>query len=195
MTTITLPNVGLTAGFLPGENGWSPAMNKMLRMVDALMQARVLDKDLTVPPGAPASGDLYIVGPAATGAWAGQAGKLALWQAGDDLTAVWLFITPKAGWRVFVVDESTRYQYSGTVWAADTSTFSSFSMNIGDASAATFTIAHNLGSRNVHVAVYRNAAPYDEVVVDVARTDANNVQISGFAIAPALNQFTVYVSK
>lgn len=196
MTAQILPNAALSAGYLDAEPGWGAGMNKNMRTLDALTQARVVDKDLTAPPGSPTAGVMYIVAAGATGAWAGQAGKLALWQVGDDLASAWLFITPKAGWRVYVIDEAVRYEYTGAAWAALTADgVTKYVANFGDAAAATFAINHNLGTRDVHVTVYRNAAPYDTVLVDIARTDANNVQISGFAAAPALNQFRVIVSK
>jgi hypothetical protein len=65
--------------------------------------------------------------------------------------------------------------------------------NIGDGSAATFTLTHNLGTRDVSVTVYRNATPWDDVICDVARPDANNVTISGFGSAPSSNQFRVVI--
>jgi hypothetical protein len=43
--------------------------NEALRMLDALVHLSVLDRDLAVPPGAPADGDRYLVASGATGAW------------------------------------------------------------------------------------------------------------------------------
>lgn len=195
MTAVTLPNHGIKTGFLLGESGWDDEVNKNFRLLDALLHSRVVDKDLNAPPGSPAAAALYIVGPVPTGAWAGQAGKLALWQVGDDITSAWAFITPNNNWKVYVVDEATDYRYNGAAWSIDAGAFSSYSANFGDATAAVFTITHGLGTRNVHVTCYRNAAPYDEVVVDVQHTDANTVTLTGFTLPPSLNQFTVYVSK
>lgn len=118
MTAIVLPNTGLNAGYLNEESGWGTGMNANLRTLDALVQARVLDKDLTAPPATPTSGALYIVGAAATGAWASQSGKLAIWTAGDDVTAAWQFVSPKSGWLVFVVDESNYYRFDGSAWVS-----------------------------------------------------------------------------
>lgn len=125
MTAAALPNVGIKAGYQPLEDGWGQDMNKNLRLMDALLQAVVTDKDLTAPPGSPTSGAMYIVPAAASDAWSGQTGKLAIWQAGDDLTGVspipapsWAFVTPRAGWRAWVADEAQFYQYSGTAWVA-----------------------------------------------------------------------------
>ena len=58
----------------------------------------------------------------------------------------------------------------------------------GNASATSFGVVHNFGTRDVTVAVYQNSASpdtqYAEVEVDVVHTDTNTVTI-GFAAAPA----------
>jgi hypothetical protein len=121
MAATTLPNLQLVSGYLLGEDGWQVPMNRNLRTIDALTQARVLDKDLTDPPTSPTAGELYIVGGTTpTGAWAGQAGKLALTQSGDDAPGLWRFITPKSGWRVYVVDEAKYYTFNGSTWGEST---------------------------------------------------------------------------
>jgi hypothetical protein len=58
---------------------------------------------------------MYIVAAAATGAWSGQSGKLAVW-----LTAVaaWTFITPSNGWSAWVTDEAKRYERKAGEWVA-----------------------------------------------------------------------------
>ncbi|MDT4858204.1 hypothetical protein FQZ97_926600 [compost metagenome] len=48
-----------------------------------------------------------------TGAWAGQAGKLAFWRGAAN---AWTFVTPKTGWRFEVLDEGAYYRYSGSAW-------------------------------------------------------------------------------
>jgi hypothetical protein len=64
--------------------------------------------------------------------------------------------------------------------------------NIGDGSATQFTVTHNLATRDVEVTVFRNAAPYDDVLVDVERDTVNSVVIR-FKDAPMANQFRVRV--
>lgn len=46
--------------------------NEALVILDAVVQASALDKDLTSPPASPADGDAYIVAASATGAWSGH---------------------------------------------------------------------------------------------------------------------------
>lgn len=54
----------------------------------------------------------------------------------------------------------------------------------GDGTTRTFTVTHNLGSRDVTIQVY-DASSYEEVIVDVTRTNTNTATI-GFASAPAV---------
>ena len=49
-------------------------------------------------------------------------------------------------------------------------------------SATTFTVTHNLGSRDVIIQVYDNST-YEEVIVDITRTSTSAATI-GFAKAP-----------
>ncbi len=85
--------------------------NEAIRALDALVQLSVQDRDLTTAPAAPADGARYIVGPAATGAWAGQAGKIAAFQDG-----AWAFMTPREGWLAWVADEDKLVVYDGAGW-------------------------------------------------------------------------------
>jgi hypothetical protein len=63
---------------------------------------------------------------------------------------------------------------------------------IGDGSNTSFTVTHNLNSRDVLVRVYRNSGNYDEVEAEVSRTSTTAVTVV-FAAAPTSNQFRVVV--
>jgi hypothetical protein len=67
-----------------------------------------------------------------------------------------------------------------------------FAANIGDGSNVAYVVNHALNTRDVQVQVYRNGTPFDEVIVDIAHTDANNVTVT-FSTAPSSNQFRVLV--
>ena len=67
-----------------------------------------------------------------------------------------------------------------------------FAANFGDGSSVSYVITHNLGTLDVHVTVYRNAAPNDEIIVDVQHTSTNTITLV-FSTAPATNQFRVLV--
>ena len=64
--------------------------------------------------------------------------------------------------------------------------------NIGDGVNIAYVLNHALGTRDVQVTVYRNGTPYDEVIVDIAHTDANNVTAT-FSTPPTTNQFRVVI--
>ncbi len=85
--------------------------NEALRRLDALVQAVVLDRTLTTPPGSPADGDNYIPATGATGAWAGHTSEIAAWQDG-----AWMFYPASEGWRVWSAAEDALLAWSGTAW-------------------------------------------------------------------------------
>ena len=101
---MTTPNLSLPE-LIQNQTQPHVPVNAALRIIDALVQGRVLDIDLTAPPGSPANGDAYIPASPATGDWAGHEDDIAYYNAG------WQFVTPKAGWRVFVDDEGVFYAY------------------------------------------------------------------------------------
>ena len=67
-----------------------------------------------------------------------------------------------------------------------------YGANVGDGSATSYTITHNLGTRDVTVAVYDNSSPYAEVICDVQHTSTTAVTLL-FSIAPTSNQYRVVV--
>jgi hypothetical protein len=66
-----------------------------------------------------------------------------------------------------------------------------YSVSIGDGSATSYTVTHNIASRDVHVTIY-NASTYDEVIADVTHATTNTLTIV-FATAPASNAYRVVV--
>ena len=50
--------------------------------------------------------------------------------------------------------------------------------NIGNASATTYAVTHNLGTRDIMVQCYRNESPYDNVELQVDRTSTSVVTLS-----------------
>lgn len=67
-----------------------------------------------------------------------------------------------------------------------------YTTTIGDGSTTSFTITHNLGTRNVVVSIYETASPYEEVLADVYKTTVNTITIQT-AKAPTSGQYTVVV--
>jgi len=68
-----------------------------------------------------------------------------------------------------------------------------FAANVGNATATSFAITHNLNTRDVLVSIYDNAT-YEEVIVDVVLTSTTVVTVT-FAIAPASNAYRVIIKK
>lgn len=86
-------------------------VNEGLAILDRIAHLAVIDRDLATPPGSPSEGDRYLIGASATGDWAGHEDEIATWDGG-----AWLFDTPKAGWRAWIVDEGVDLIHDGTSW-------------------------------------------------------------------------------
>jgi hypothetical protein len=74
----------------------------------------VKDRNVSDPSTlTPSNGDSYIVAAAPTGAWAGQAGKVAVWSG-----SAWVFGTPRVGWVAYIEDEEVLSAYKAAGWSA-----------------------------------------------------------------------------
>ena len=65
-------------------------------------QWSVISRTVISPPASPPATARYIVPGGASGAWAGQSGRVAAWQEGG-----WTFQAPRAGWIAWVEDQAT----------------------------------------------------------------------------------------
>ncbi|MGC9371102.1 MAG: DUF2793 domain-containing protein [Paracoccaceae bacterium] len=108
--------------------------NEALERLDALVQLSVAGFGAETPPGQPATGEIHALGPAPTGDWAGQGGKLAV----RGQTA-WQFIAPQEGWRAWGVQEQELRVYSGGVWVPQLQNLDG--LGIGTSSDATNRLA------------------------------------------------------
>lgn len=63
---------------------------------------------------------------------------------------------------------------------------------VGDGTATSFTLTHNLGTQDVQVYVYRNSSPFDKVETDTNNTSTTQSTVI-FAVAPTSNQYRVVV--
>lgn len=84
--------------------------NDALVRIDALTHLSVATR-ANAPMTAPAEGARYLVLKTATGAFAGQGDNIAVVQDG-----AWIFVKPRAGWRLFVEDEFVLLAYDGSSW-------------------------------------------------------------------------------
>lgn len=87
-------------------------VNEALGRLDAAVQLSVLSRTVTTPPAAAVEGDTYLVAPSSVNEWAGEDGKIAVFQ-----NAGWIFLAPYAGWRAFVIDETEQLFYDGIDWS------------------------------------------------------------------------------
>jgi len=85
--------------------------NESIQSLDAIVQLAVADRTLTVAPALPVEGERHIVAAGATGVWAGQSGKIALY--GPE---GWQFIVPLIGWQAHVAAEAAIAVYTGSAW-------------------------------------------------------------------------------
>lgn len=119
MSESAQPNIGIVAGFDVNASGWAAAMNKNLRLLDALTFPRALTAggDIPIADNVAVNGDMHIVGSSPTGLWAGNANRLAIRMTGADISSHWAFVTPKKSWRVFNVAADAFFEFDGTAWA------------------------------------------------------------------------------
>ena len=68
-----------------------------------------------------------------------------------------------------------------------------YTTTIGDGNAVSYTVNHDLGTRNVMVSLF-DSSSYETVYATVVRTDTANVTVS-MAAAPSTNDITVLVQK
>jgi hypothetical protein len=107
---MTTPNLGLPF-ILQGQAQKEVTHNEALIRLDALVHGSVRSRTLATPPGSPANGERWIVPAGATGAWAGQAGRIAHWNVN-----AWAYLTPVTGWRYHVEDERLTVVWTDGQW-------------------------------------------------------------------------------
>ena len=85
--------------------------NEALLRLDQVTQLVLQALDATDPPADPDEGQVWALGAAPTGAWAGRGGDLALWFDG-----AWQFVTPGAGWQAGF--GTAAVVFDGSAWIA-----------------------------------------------------------------------------
>jgi hypothetical protein len=104
-TNLALPYLGAS------QSQKHVTVNEGLRFLDVLVQIAVKSAALSAPPGSPADGQRWIIGPAPTGLWAGRATQIAAWQDG-----AWVFYAPKDGWLAWNEATLTSLIFSAGAW-------------------------------------------------------------------------------
>lgn len=103
----TLPNLGLSAFFALGEDGWDDEMSVNLLRLSVLVQGRVLDK-VTAEPGGAANGAVYILDETHPT----HANQIAI---RDD--GAWVYVAPLTGWLIYNVADGFYEKFNGSAWA------------------------------------------------------------------------------
>ena len=86
-------------------------VNEALLRLDALTQIVLASIGGAIPPALPADGEVHSVGAGATGAWAGQDDRLAVF-----LNGGWTFVTPQPGWRGWNASAGVPVTFDGMAW-------------------------------------------------------------------------------
>jgi hypothetical protein len=94
----------------PGQAQKEMTHNEALVRLDMLLMAAV-EGIVDAPPDAPVPGDCWIVGPAATGAFAGRAHAIAGWTDGG-----WRFVVPREGATAFVIEAGSNAIFRNAAW-------------------------------------------------------------------------------
>ncbi|MFN3945198.1 MAG: DUF2793 domain-containing protein [Allosphingosinicella sp.] len=97
---------------LPGQAQKEAFHNEALEAVDGALHPSVAGPPMAEPPAAPVSGQGWIVGGQATGAWSGKEGMIARWTAGG-----WRFTAPVPGMRAWLETGGLWLHWTGTGWS------------------------------------------------------------------------------
>ena len=87
--------------------------NEAIERLDLIVQLTVQGFEATDPPASPAEGQVWAVGPGASGAWAQASGQLAAFAGGG-----WFFVTPLPGWRAWSVGENALRVFQAGDWTS-----------------------------------------------------------------------------
>jgi hypothetical protein len=89
-------------------------VNQALLQIDRVMQMAVVSRTLALAPTSPSDGAKYVVGTGATGVWAGQDNRIAIYTTNGS---TWSFLAPQEGWTCFSIADHALYEFNGSSWA------------------------------------------------------------------------------
>ncbi len=175
MAASTEPRSGLKYGWTLGESGWHTDMDANLLSIGRFgWHLGVKDRDLTTPPGSPASGDTYIPAATATGAWVGKEKQIAVYDG-----AAWVFGVPREGWLASVDDEDVIIRYNGTAWSTGVAL-----AELAHADQAAVT----LGNTNGEIGGLTISAAYSQAEVQALRDKCEELADDVRALSVLLHQ-------
>lgn len=97
---------------VPGQAQKEVWHNEALALLDVALHAAVETAPTPTPPAAPAPGQCWLVGAAATGAWAGRDFRVAAWSASG-----WRFVAPTPGMTAWNKAAGHWLYWTGTEWS------------------------------------------------------------------------------
>jgi hypothetical protein len=106
-----LPGVGLKAGWTLGSNGYGPDIERNFQTISAILQGKVKSRNAALP-ASPTVGDIYIV-KSDDGT---NPNKIAIWDSYNGGALAWQYLTPQAGWSIYIADEGANVVWNGTAW-------------------------------------------------------------------------------
>lgn len=155
---------------------------------------RIINQTTNNPPGAPTKGDAYIGGAAPTGAWAGGAKKIWVWEGTS-----WRSFTPQVGWRAYDVAKNVDYQFDGATWNAANGIIASALLSIGGFGA---NIAGFVNAANAATDVLTHSVAHGLVTGDIIKFSESGAIPGGlttsipyYVNALSATTFAVYALK
>lgn len=109
------PRTGIWYDWTLGDNNYDVNLNANLKKLGLLYALSAKSRTVSTPPGSPTNGDVYIVGPSATGVWAGHEDDVTIWISAET---AWVFYTPRTGYLCDIEDEGLLCKYNGSAWVA-----------------------------------------------------------------------------
>lgn len=109
------PRTGIWYDWTLGDNNYDVNLNANLKKIGLLYALSAKSRTVSTPPGSPANGDVYIVGPSATGVWATHEDDVTIWISAET---AWVFYTPRTGFLCDVEDEDLLCKHSGSAWVS-----------------------------------------------------------------------------
>ncbi|MGE3247552.1 MAG: DUF2793 domain-containing protein, partial [Beijerinckiaceae bacterium] len=85
--------------------------NDALSLIDALTHLSFASSNASEPPALAEEGACILVGQTPSGAFAGHAGMVAIFDGG-----AWRFVEPRRGWRAFAEDDNNFLLFDGSTW-------------------------------------------------------------------------------
>lgn len=159
----TTPKYGITE-LEAAQSQPEIVVNEAIRVLEAMSQLRVLDKDVTTPPSSPTEGDTYIIPSGASGAWASFPFYIVVSVGGE-----WVYIQPLTGYMAYLQDEDTYYRFtagSPSGWEVT---------NIAAEDSPTSFTVQDSGSPSVNFSGIRNLQFAGNCIV--TQVDATTVRI------------------